>query len=1427
MSLTPEALMALSTAFTEAIREATRMAAESTTGTTTSTHSKPPSFKISEYRSSDGATVEDYFKRFEWALKLSKIAEEHWANFARVHMGTELNQALKFLVSPRSPEDLTFEQIRDTLKNHIDRAKNKFAESIRFRKICQQKDETVASFALRLRQGAVHCEYGEFLDRMLIEQLLHGLESSDTCDEIIAKKPATFDAAFDIAHTLEATRLTANEVKTTMTPAPEATHKLGYTQPKKKYGNKQGRQRSSSRNRQQQYQHKQKDFSKKKQDQRCQGCGRDHPRSQCQFRDAECHNCGIKGHIATVCRSKKKEKSDQVSDALVPADHVDSIQYFNKVNDINTSNLARKRMINVSIDGHNLEMELDTGAPCGIVSKKMLHTIKPTCLLQKTDRQFASYTSHKINCIGRLPVNVTIGRTTKRLNLYVVDGNFDTLMGREWISHFTHEIDFAKLFSSPDGIHAVSTVPPCLTAEQKGQLDQLLNRFQDVFDDVAGKLSGPPVKIHLKPEATPVFAKAREIPYALRDAYAREIDAKIKSGLYKKVDYSEWASTTHVVTKKNGKIRITGNYKPTLNPRIIIDEHPIPRAESIFNQMRGATTFCHLDITDAYSHLPVDEEFSHALTLNTPTHGLIRPTRAVYGAANIPAIWQRRMESVLQDLPKVRNFFDDVLLFADNFADLMITLEKTLERMRSHGLRLNRTKCVFASPSVEFLGHKIDAQGIHKSDKHIEAIRDAPKPSTHEELQLFLGKATYYNAYIPDLSTRDRPLRDILRQETFKWTPAAEKAFKEIKTALISPQVLMPYDPSLPLLLATDASKTGLGAVLSHRLSNGRERPIAYASRTMTTTEQKYPQIDKEALAIVWAVQKFFHYLYARHWTLITDHKPLTQILHPEKSLPVLCISRMANYADYLAHFDFDVIFKSTKENTNADYCSRASLSSTINAIQDSSPREKEEFDGDEFDHFIIKQIKQLPIDAEQIARETRKDPALGKIIKLLETGQNLERAGYKAPESAYKLASNCLVFEHRVVIPLVLRKAMLDDLHAAHLGIVKMKGMARSFIYWPGIDPEIERTAKSCVECAKHAHAPPKFRQHHWDYPKGPWERIHIDYAGPVAGMMLLIVSDAFSKWLEVKATNSMTTAATIAILDNLFTAHGVPTTVVSDNGTQFTSSEFKSFLQTSGVKYHKLTAPYHPSTNGQAERSVQTVKAALRAMGTTRSTLQEDLNRFLRHYRIAPHSTTEQSPSQLFLGRTLRTRLDLVRPDDVFTKVTQKWNSQFVPTFRSLKPTQVVYFLSGNPRMDKWIRGIITTRLGDLHYEIDYNGRRFKRHIDQIRGHEEGKTAEQSNVTPAPDVSNNWESRQPRRVRFYPDTSEAHTPVAPTNAKIQSSPVPQPRTSTRTTTVSEQIPSTASDRGVIRNGHASPPVLPRRSTRDRRLPNRFSPSR
>ncbi|XP_065075091.1 uncharacterized protein LOC135698874 [Ochlerotatus camptorhynchus] len=1046
MSIPAEVLQSLTTVFTNALKAAVQEVSAAAAGGANAAQeggSKPAAFAIGEFKTSDGSSVEDYFKRFDWALNLSRIREADHAAYARVHMGIELNNALKFLVSPRQPEDLTYAAIKTTLVEHFDRPKNKYAESIKFRQLRQEPEESIASFALRLRQTAAHCEYGDFLDRMLIEQLLFGLESRGMCDEIIAKNPETFDTAYKVAHTIEATHKTSVEVTTDPAGTTITTNKLGYVSTGVKKGS--FRQGSSNQDRAP----------------TCHGCGGRHERKYCKFRDAVCFACNRKEHLSKVCRSKtaqvKEELSPLSDEGSDYADHTEALQ---KVDVISSVEPLDRKMLEVQIDGKAVKMELDTGAPCAIVSLCTLRKIKASFRLHKSERQFASYTRHRIHCIGRLPVNVTLENGLRNL-------------------------------------HTTLTLCSCLA-----RLSHLISRFDGVFGETAGKLAGPPASLHLKPGASPVFSNAREIPFALRDAYAREIDKKISSGLYKRVESSEWASTTHVVAKKNGTIRIT---------------------DYLFHKMKGAAVFCHLDITDAYSHLTVDDDFGHALTLNTPTHGLIRPTRAVYGAANIPAIWQRRMETVLQGLSNVVNFYDDILIHAASFEEMLDVLEKTLEWLRTNGLRLNRSKCVFGAPAVEFLGHKIDAAGVHKSDRHIEAIRDAKKPSSPEELQLFLGKATYYSTFIPNLSTRDRILRDMLLHDNFKWTASAETAYAEIKSALISPQVLMQYDPELPLLLATDASSTGLGVVLSHRLSDGVERPIAYASRTLSTTEQRYPQMDKEALAIVWAVQKFFMYLYAHHWTLITDHKPLSQILHPEKSLPTLCISRMANYAVFLGNFDFDVVFKRTKENVNADYCSRVVPGCGVNLLREMTIGRDEQFDA--FDCFMLHQIQQLPIHAQRIAQETRRDDVLGKILRALEEGQSLERVGFKSPEINYKTAAGCLVYEHRVVVPRSLQEAVLKDLHVGHLGIVKMKGLARSFIYWPGIDADIERAAKECHECAKNANDPPKFRDHVWEYPKAPWGRIHIDYAGPYLGVMLLIITDAYSGLQEQPTSPQVST--------------------------------------------------------------------------------------------------------------------------------------------------------------------------------------------------------------------------------------------------------------------------------------------------------------
>lgn len=201
------------------------------------------------------------------------------------------------------------------------------------------------------------------------------------------------------------------------------------------------------------------------------------------------------------------------------------------------------------------------------------------------------------------------------------------------------------------------------------------------------------------------------------------------------------------------------------------------------------------------------------------------------------------------------------------------TLEEVLKRLQKEGLKLSKDKCCFLVKTVEYLGFKIDANGLHATGQKLDALLEAPIPTSVQQLRSFLGLVNYYSKFIPNLATLLHPLNALLKKNArWKWSEECEQAFKEAKQRLTSPNVLIHYDPSLPIRLASDASAYGIGAVISHRLADGNERLIAFASRTLSSSEQNYSQLEKEALSLIFGVKKFHEYLYGRRFTLLTDH---------------------------------------------------------------------------------------------------------------------------------------------------------------------------------------------------------------------------------------------------------------------------------------------------------------------------------------------------------------------------------------------------------------------------------------------------------------------------------------------------------------------------------------------------------------------------
>lgn len=1250
-------------------------------------------FTFPQYHFDKEESLDEYLERFQLQLNLYNVPEGEWSKHLRVHMGAQLNASLKTISYPEDIETFTFERIKTLLLEHYIKSKNKYSEAIKFRKIIQAPQETICQYVTKLKQGAKYCQFGEFLDYSLIIQFIHGVLRDDIRDEIIARKIEKFDDVVIIASDMEATREAAIALRPGISNPNNYQNKIFESKPRVKHSKVNNSQRNTNSNF-----CKNTDQNKKKY-KSCDSCGGAHDRANCKFRYAKCIQCNKLGHILRVCRSKNSNMNE-----IAEADEENSSIQVLDINSVTNANSPPPKIkLDVKINSHLIQMELDTGGACSIISLDNLKKIIPNPKILHSERKFRSYTNNILKCLGYIPVEVTFCNRIKRLNLYVVDFPGESIFGREWIKHFSDLLSFSDFFK----INSMDNDP--IPNEAQKELNSLLTQYEKLFDVNAGTLAGPPVDVHLKPDAKPIFARARLIPYSIREQYGQEIDKKIQQGFYKKVAFSEWASPTHIVVKA-GKIRITGDYKSTVNPQINVDEHPIPRIDELFHKLRGAKFFCKLDITDAFMSLQCSEKFSEILTLNTPTHGLIRPVRAQYGIANIPAIWQRRLEEILHDVPNAINFFDDILVFHDSIDSLLNVLKLTFEKLFSSGLKLKRNKCEFLLTNVEFLGHRIDAEGLHKLNKHITPLLEAPQPKNADELRSFLGKVTYYHSFIPNLSSITAPLRDMLLPSGFIWTKSAIQAFRRLKSELTSDRILTQYDPKLPLILSVDASPVGLGAVLSHIMPNGDERPIEYASKALSSSEKNYPQIDREALAVVWGVKRFFQYVYGRKFTIYTDNKPISHIFAPNSLLPKFTLSRCSNYASYLTNFNYDLKFKRSIQNSNADCLSRL-----IHELPNSNTLQTTDFDPlnqiDEFDSFVYQQIDQLPITAEQIATETLQDSYLQPLLQAIQDGKNLKKLGYRGNESEFTVSCGCLMYGHRVVIPQKLQSGILKELHIAHIGINKMKGLARSLVYWNSIDKDIETVAKSCQNCLEHSKLPPKFNQHHWEYPNEPWERIHIDYAGPIHGKYLLIIVDAYSKWTLVEITNSSTTHSTISILKKIFGLLGIPRIIVSDNGPQFTSADFTEFLKLQGVKFHKRTAPYHPATNGQAERYVQTVKKTLETMNATVSTMQDCINKFLLQYHKAPHPTTGEAPSKLFLGRPIRSKLDSVIPyqQNVPKSPTSK--------FRKFSVNEQVLIRSYNPNYPSWINGRVVRRLGDLHYEIKSHNGTYKRHIDQMK--------------------------------------------------------------------------------------------------------------
>ena len=600
-----------------------------------------------------------------------------------------------------------------------------------------------------------------------------------------------------------------------------------------------------------------------------------------------------------------------------------------------------------------------------------------------------------------------------------------------------------------------------------------------------------------------------------------------------------------------------------------------------------------------------------------------------------------------------------------------------------------------------------------------------PPPKDVNQVRSFLGMLNYYGHFVEEMRQLRAPLDNLLKKDAvFKWSTECQEAFNRAKEVLNSDLLLTHYDPSQEIVVAADASEYGIGAVISHRFSDGMEKPIYHASRSLTTAEKNYGQVEKEGLALVFAVRKFHKYLHGRHFKLLTDHKPLLSIYGSKKGVPVYTANRLQRWCLIMMNYNFTIEYRNTNDFGQADVLSRL-------ISEQSAPLEDKVIAKIAIDSAQVTQdaCSKLPVTAAVIAEETKQDPILKEVLQYVVTGQwprkpaeRLQR--FVSQQSQINVDLGCLKLGNRIIIPDRLQAAVLQELHSGHPGISRMKQLARDYCYWINIDKDIEDRVRSCVSCQEHAKNPIKNHLHSWPMEEEPWSRVHADFAGPLNDRMYLVIVDAYSKWPDVIEMSTTTSTATIKELHRIFAYFGYPRTFVTDNGIQFTSKEFADFCLEHGIK-HLRSPPFHPQSNGQAERFVDTFKRAIAKLRREGEATPTAIQKFLLTYRRTPCASSPGglSPAENFYGRRIRSQLSLLKPSATpDSRRNEKMEEQFnrhhgtaAKDFQPKEPVWIRDYRHGHPR---WIKGHVISRRGQTNYDVQHGEIVWKnRHANQLR--------------------------------------------------------------------------------------------------------------
>lgn len=1042
----------------------------------------------------------------------------------------------------------------------------------------------------------------------------------------------------------------------------------------------------------------------------CHKCGAMHLMKDCSYNSHVCGKCMKTGHKEGYCSVGQNANAPAAParQCVVKVDDDGQPLVVNNVRD------SKRKYMDVMINGRSIVMQLDTAADVTIITRRVWEDIgcPPLNLVFKTpvDAQ-----NNELPICGSVYVQVEFNGVIRSGDCLVSDTDA-CLFGIKWIN----------LFGLWD--LAPSTYCRAISAEKPPGFDEVTTKeslkfeFADVFNTSLGCCSIGTAKLTLIPDAKPVFIRKREVPFLIKERVGEELDRLQQSGIISPIAHSDYAAPIVIVKKPNGGLRICADYSTGLNRNLLAHEYPIPVPDDIFATLSNCCVFSTVDLSDAYHQILVDEESSKLMAINTH-RGLYTFNRLCPGVKPAAGIFQQMMDKIFNGMENVVTYFDDIMVATSDWPTHMEVLREVFMRLRKFNVRARWEKCHLFQERLRFLGIIIDREGLRPDKSKIEAIVNMPPPSNLAEARSLMGAIGFYLKFIKSMSSLRHPIDKLFRKDAeFEWTKECQSAFDRFKEILSSDLMLVHYNPNVDICVAADASQNGIGAVAYHAYPDGSMKAFYHVSRRLTETEQRYSQIEKEALAIVFGVTKFRKYIWGRKFKLFTDHRPLLAIFNPNSGIPRHTANRLQRWAEHLLSYDFEINFTRTEDFGHADILSRLIADRPMEECVVAAVQQEEELN----DQFSSSCDARFPVTFRQIGIATKADRDLAELRKFMENGWPPSPKAILSGEvkfffnckDALSLINDCIIFRDRTLIPHRYRNQILHSLHETHPGMTRMKALARSYVYWPGLDNDIKDLVHQCAPCQEVAKAPIKATLSSWPLPMKPWERVHADYAGPIHDKWYLVLVDAYSKWPEVFQVTSTTTSVTIDKIMECCGRLGFMSTLVTDNGPQFCSGEFEEFCSLNNIN-HMRTAPYHPQSNGLAERFVATLKGAL-AKNQNNST--STIAKFLMNYRATPSDYTPNclSPAELLFGRRINLPLAAVLPpspvgfernismEDAFNKKHGAIERHFAVGERVL--TRIA------PK-SKWIEGEVIERIGTSMYNIYGNGKLVRAHINQMK--------------------------------------------------------------------------------------------------------------